>query len=130
MKLALSLLALLITGCASAPAHERIAYADTSEPVLLARSQAYELQVQNGRVVQVIPAAVAGEAATVREIRDAAELRRLYAEAGGEPPPTTSSDEAATFNGWAGLDCVRAGKACGQAPADGTPRVLVLVKFK
>lgn len=125
MKLA-ALLSFMLIGCASSGG----VAAETQEPVLLARSQAYELHVRNGRVVQVIPAMKPGDTATEREIRDAEELRRLYAEAGGEPLAATESDEAVNINGWAGLDCVREAKACGQAPEEGTPRVMVLLKFR
>ena len=115
----------LLGACASTST--RGLRADHDEPVLLARSGAFELHLVDGKVIEFVPTTEPGGHARLREIQDLGELKQLYANAGGTAP--SGNDEAVQINGWAGLECVRAGEACGPAP-ENTPRVMVLVRWR
>jgi len=120
----------LLGACAStppapAPTGPEV-WSETPDPVLLVLTPAFELHVRSGKVEMVTPG-VNAEAPSVRVIDDIEELRRLYASNG-----LTWRDENAAevaVDGWVGLECVRAGQACGRAPEPGS-RALVVLRFR
>lgn len=120
-----------LTACASTPStpapSEPGVWSDTPEPVLLVLSPAFELHMRAGRVEMITPGANATADPTVRVIDDIEELRRIYA-SNGQPWVDERESEVAV-NGWLGLECVRAGQACGTAPEAGS-RALVVLRFR
>lgn len=102
---------------------------EAEEPALLSASGAYELHVRDGRVVQVVPATEPGRAPSERVIDNYDELRRLYEGATGRPLPTEATPGVIQVNGWRGLECVRAAKACGPAP-EVAPMSMVVLRFR
>jgi hypothetical protein len=103
--------------------------AESTEPLLLTASQALEIHVREGKVMEIIPGTQPGESARSRRIETLEDFRTVYAQAAGSPLPPEGPDGALQVNGWSGLECVRAGQACGRPP-EGLPQVMVLIRFQ
>ncbi len=120
-----------LTACASsqpAPtASEPRVWSESPEPVLLVLNPAFELHVRAGKVELLTPGANASADPTVRVIDDIEEVRRIYASNG--LILTNERESAVSVDGWVGLECVRAGQACGTAPEPGS-RALVVLRFR
>lgn len=121
-------MALAFGACATAGPKPPRVWSESHEPVLLAHGGAFELHIRNGKVEQIIPASTPGGLTRVRVVDDIGELRQLYVDAVGTPLPEGGEGMPLEVNGWVGLECVRAGQACGPAPAD-APRAMIVVRF-
>ena len=117
-------LALMVSlaGCATSQPQ---LWSDEDEPALLYAGTDFELRVRDGRVEQVLLPRYPGGPTEVRAVRDVEELRRVYALA-GVPLGDSGTTRTISVNGWYGLACLRVGEACGPAPADLVPAMIVL----
>lgn len=116
-----------LAGCASTP--RGALHVDGDRPALLTSSGALELHVRDGRIIEVRPAVETPEGARERRLTTLDELRASWLEAVGTPLPEDHQHKALQLNGWVGLECVRAGRACGRQPDD-APRAMVIVRFE
>jgi hypothetical protein len=103
-------------------------WSDETRPVLLYHGTAFELRIREGRVEQLLIPASAGTPARLRTIDDIDELRRIYATT-DQPIRVLDGQRTIEVMGWAGLQCMRPGEACGPAPAD-LPGVMFILRFE
>ncbi len=90
---------------------------ETARPVaLILATPRYELHLRDGRVYELVFGSTAEDAPTLRPIDRAGDFRVLYERSTGQALPAAGPDGAIEVNGWANLDCVRAGHACGIQP--------------
>ncbi|MFO0744277.1 MAG: hypothetical protein U1F43_01195 [Myxococcota bacterium] len=120
----------LFAGCASSGSTQKGLWADGErEPVLLSASGAFEIHVRGGKVIEVVPATEPGGNAKTRVIGSMDELRTLYEESSGKPMPAEATPGVVQINGWRGLECLRAGRACGPSP-EVAPQAMVILRFR
>lgn len=115
-----------LLGCATAPA--RPDESSSHALALIASTPLIELHVRDGEVYEVVPAR-GDQGELVKKIGSFDDFRTLYENATGESLPPRDKGSV-QVNGWLGLECVRAGRSCGQAPAEGAPRGLVSLRFE
>jgi len=120
---------LTLAACPSTPRtpDDEAGAAKDDDAVLVSGGGPFEIHVRAGRALQLIPSPV-GEPPIIKPIGTLDELRMLYETSRGEPMPQPRPGGGVTLNGWDGLECVRAGHACGPAPQS-VPRALVVVRF-
>lgn len=120
-----ALLAFPLSACATSGPR---LWSDEPEPALLYHGSTFELRVREGRVEQVLLPTYPGEPTRVRTVNDIEELRRIY-DSTGTPLGPRAGERQIEVNGWVGLQCVRAGEACGAAPTD-LPGVMLVLRFE
>lgn len=129
MRPLLGLLLSMFAFAACSTAERRPAVTEPAdEPVLIATGGPFEIHVRDGRVLRLVPSA-SGQPAMIKEVHTLDELRTLYETARGEPMPAARPGGGVALNGWAGLECVRKGNACGTAP-EYVPSALVVIHFE
>lgn len=112
-----------LAACATSPP-----VASGREPLLIVTTPLVELHVKDGEVYEVVPAR-GDQREVIKKIGSFDDFRTLYEAATGEAlPPRDKGSVQVT--GWLGLECVRAGRSCGAAPAEGAPRGLVSLRFE
>ena len=100
-----------------------------SKPVaLILATPRYELHLRDGRVYELVPGATPEDAPTLRPIDHAGDFRTLYESSTGQALPAAGPDGSIEVNGWANLDCVRAGHACGIQP-EAAPHAPIRLHF-
>jgi hypothetical protein len=100
-------LPLCLAACASSPPAEP--EGDGAGPALILATDAYELQVQGGRVLVF-------EEGVAREVQRYEELRELYTRDGAALLPERPDARGTNVLGWRDLECVRRGQTCGREP--------------
>ena len=116
-----------VGACASRPPSGGKKEAATPVALILATPR-YELHLRDGRVYELVPGASAEDAPTLRPIDRAGDFRMLYERSTGQALPAAGPDGSIEVNGWANLECVRAGHACG-TPPEGAPHAPVRLHF-
>lgn len=99
------------------------------DPVLLSASGGLEIHIRDGKVLEVVPATEPGANERTRIIASLDELRTLYEETSGKPLPVEATPGVIQVNGWRGLECLRAGRACGPIP-EVAPQAMVVLRFR
>ncbi len=122
-----------LAACASAPRSAPTPMPpDESEDLvaLLTSGDDSELHLR-GEQVFVVELAPGGRAkAPPRQLLTWQEFTEWYVRGGGDTLPDQHPDEGYEINGWSGLECVRAGQACGRAPEPGSaPLIRVKIRF-
>lgn len=109
------ILTLLLAACASVPTKSDSA--SEGDDALVLVTDRYELQLRSGHLVMLTPVSQDVPAA-IRPVDSYGEFRELYEARAGDALPEQAPPGGVEVAGWRGLECVRAGHACGAEPAD------------